>query len=93
MTGILVSLISRRTSDDKLNYFFKLIRTPVRAGEVIPAPCTLPVDHLPTEEGKLLPFADLEIPTPSKVGMIGFGLAWYMVGIIIWLTTFLAGLR
>jgi Na+/proline symporter len=93
ISGIVVSLLSRRTSDEKLNRFFKLIRTPVRSGEVVIAPCTLPVDHLPTEEGKLLPFADLEIPTPSKVGMIGFALAWCMVGIIIWLTTYLAGLR
>jgi Na+/proline symporter len=93
ISGIVVSLLSRRTSDEKLNRFFKLIRTPVRSGEVVIAPCTLPVDHLPTEEGKLLPFADLEIPTPSKVGMIGFALAWCMVSIIIWLTTYLAGLR
>lgn len=91
--GIVVSLLSRRTSDEKLNHFFKLIRTPVRAGEVVAAPCTLPEDHLPTEEGKLLPFADLEIPRPSKVGIVGFVLAWCMVGMIIWLTGYLAGLR
>jgi Na+/proline symporter len=92
-SGILVSLLSRRTDTSKLDHFFKLIRTPVRPGEVVTAPCTLPEDHLPTEEGKLLPIADLEIPSPSKIGIIGFVLAWCMVAVIIWLTTYLAGLR
>ena len=92
VTGIVVSLLSRRTGDDKLNHFFKLIRTPVTEGEVVLSPCTLPEGHLPTEEGKLIAHPDLEIPIPSKLGIIGFALAWVMVGIIIWLTSFLAGM-
>ena len=55
-------------------------------------PCTLPADHLPTETGKLIPVDDLEIPTPSFIGMAGFVCAWLVVGGIIWLTMTLAKL-
>ena len=92
VSGVAVSLMSRRTSTEKLDRFYKLIRTPVRSGEVIISPCTLPEGHLPVEEGKLINHPDLEIPTPGRVGIIGFVLAWMMVGIIIWLTNYLAGL-
>ena len=91
-SGIIVSLFSRRTSEEKLNHFYTLIRTPVRPGEVITSPCTLPEGHLPPDEGKLIAHPDLEIPSPSRIGIIGFVLAWMMVGIIIWMTNWLAGL-
>lgn len=90
IVGILVSLVTKRTPEDKLNRFFNLIRTPVRPGEVIDEPCTLPEDHLPTETDKLIPMKDLEIPMPSKVGLGGFILAWVGVGFLIWLTSALA---
>jgi Na+/proline symporter len=92
VSGIVFSLFSRRTSQEKLDSFYKLIRTPVRAGEIITSPCTLPEGHLPPDEGKLIDHPDLEIPSPSRIGIIGFVLAWVMVGIIIWLTNYLAGL-
>jgi len=90
--GILASVLTRRTASAKLDHFFKLIRTPVRPGEEVPAPCTLPADHLPTETGKLIPLADLEIPKPSAVGLGGFAAAWVIVAAIIWLTVSLARL-
>jgi sodium/proline symporter len=92
ISGIVVSLITHRTPTEKLDHFFQLIRTPVRKGEEIETPCTLPEDHLPTETGKLIPLKDLEIPTPSVLGMVGFACAWAVVGGIIWLTMWLAKL-
>jgi Na+/proline symporter len=91
ITGILVSLTTKRTPNEKLNHFFKLIRTPVRPGEKVDVPCTLPEDHLPTEEGKLIPHPDLELPKPTVLGLGGFLAAWVCVFAIIWLTMFLAG--
>ncbi len=90
IVGILVSFVTKRTPEDKLDHFFKLIRTPVKPGEVIDEPCTLPVDHEPTETDKLIPVKDLEIPMPSKVGLGGFIIAWIGVGFLIWLTSALA---
>ncbi|TWU12278.1 Sodium/proline symporter [Symmachiella macrocystis] len=92
IAGIVVSMITHRTPTEKLDHFFQLIRTPVRKGEEIKTPCTLPEDHLPTETGKLIPLKDLEIPTPSVLGMVGFACAWAVVGGIIWLTMTLAKL-
>jgi Na+/proline symporter len=92
ITGIVVSLLTKRTPTDKLDHFFALIRTPIRPGEKVDVPCTLPEDHLPTEHDKLIPLADLEIPKPHLLGIVGFALAWVGVGAVIWLTVWLASL-
>ena len=90
--GIIVSLLTRRTEESKLEHFYRLIRTPVKENEEITEACTLPADPLPMETGKLIPIKDIEIPKPSRVGMVGFIIAWVVVGLLIWLTKFLAGL-
>ena len=92
LVGIVTSLLSKRTATEKLDHFFTLIRTPVRPGEEIDQPCTLPENPLPPETGKLIPVKDLEIPWPSRVGMIGFVIAWIIVGLLVVLTQFLAQL-
>lgn len=92
VAGILTSLLTRRTPPEKLDHFFRLIRTPVRPGEHVEVPCTLPQDPLPAETAKLLPFRDIEIPRPSLVGLGGFLAAWVLVAGIIWFTYWLAGL-
>lgn len=92
IAGTGVSLLTRRAPQERLDHFFKLVRTPVRSGEKVDTPCTLPEDHLETETGKLIPLADLEIPRPTVLGLGGFIAAWIMVGAVIWLTVWLAGL-
>ncbi|MCA8998473.1 MAG: sodium:solute symporter family protein [Planctomycetaceae bacterium] len=92
VTGILVSLLTKRTPEDKLDHFYKLIRTPIRPGEEVKEPCTLPDDHLPTETGKLIPWKDLEIPRPSFVGTVGFLVSWGIVALIVGVTYGLARL-
>ncbi|RMG38123.1 MAG: sodium:solute symporter family protein [Planctomycetota bacterium] len=92
LVGIVVSLLTRNVSREKLDRFFLLLRTPVRPGEKVSEPCTLPENPLPPETGKLIPVEALEIPKPSAVGLIGFALAWVVVGLLIWVTSWLAGL-
>lgn len=92
VAGVLVSLFTRRTPAEKLDHFFKLIRTPVTPGEEVVRPCTLPENHLPPETDKLINHPDLEIPMPTKIGMIGFLGSWVMVGVVIALTYWLAAL-
>ena len=92
LSGIIVSVMTKRTSPKKLDHFFRLLRTPVRSGEEVDTPCTLPEDHLPTETGKLIPHPDVELPSPSYIGIVGFVGAWVLVGAIIWLTKYLASL-
>lgn len=92
VAGILASLLTPRTEAGKLDRFFTLIRTPVGPDEQIDEPCTLPRNPQPPEEGKLIPHPDIEIPMPSAMGLGGFIAAWAMVGLVIWLTVWLAGL-
>ena len=92
LAGIVTSLFTKRTDTSKLDHFFTLIRTPVRPGEEIDVPCTLPENPLPREEGKLIPLDDIEIPKPSAVGIGGFLISWVVVGLLIALTWQLAQL-
>ena len=88
-TGIVVSLLTPRQPKEKLDHFFRLMHTPVTPGEVVPAPCTLPENPAPPGK-KLFNIDDIEIQKPTVVGLGGFLLAWVAVGIIIWLTRYLA---
>ena len=89
VVGVLVSFITPRVSQEKLDHFFTLIHTPVRPGEHVESPCTLPEDPAPKGE-KLFNFADIEIPKPTWVGMLGFIGAWICVGLIVAMTYYLA---
>jgi Na+/proline symporter len=89
VSGIVVSLLTPRTPNDKLNSFFRLIHTPVREGEIIESPCTLPENPLPPVE-KAFNYDDIELPKPTLIGFGGFVAAWILVGLIVWLTGYLA---
>jgi len=83
LSGLTVSLLTPRVPQEKLDHFFRLIRTPVREGEKIESPCTLPenpADPIP----KLLNHPDIEIPKPTAEDLIGFAISWALVGAIIW---------
>ncbi len=89
VSGLAASFITPRTPTEKLDHFFRLMRTPVREGEVVPEPCTLPedaADPIP----KLFNHPDIEIPRPTLLDMGGFAGAWVLVGLIIGLTYWLA---
>lgn len=83
ITGIVTSLLTTPTSKEKLDKFYRLIRTPIRPGEKVDAPCTLPENPLPMETAKLIHHPGWEVPMPTKVGMIGFFGSWVMVGLVI----------
>ena len=89
VVGIVVSLITPRQPVEQLDRFFSLIHTPVRPGEEVASPCTLPADPLP-QNRKLFKHPDIELPMPTVVGLGGFALAWLCVGLIIWLTKYLS---
>jgi Na+/proline symporter len=88
-SGVITSLFSERMREDKLDAFFLLIHTPVKPGEVVQSPCTLPKDPLPPRE-RLFNIKDLEITKPTWGGVGGFLVAWICVGLLVWLTSLLA---
>ncbi len=72
IAGIVVSLLTRPTPEHKLENFYALLRTPVVPGEQVEAPCTLPVGALVPAPRNLFPNTRLEIPVPSRTGVLGF---------------------
>lgn len=89
ISGVIVSLITQRPATEKLDHFFILMRTPVRAGEEIASPCTLPANPEPPL-AKMFDHPDIEIPKPTRVDIVGFALAWVFVGIIVWIPYWLS---
>ena len=84
LAGIIVSLLTKPVAKEKLDNFYALIRTPIKQGEKVPAPCTLPVDAVVPEKRNIFPNTSLEIPIPSVTSVLGFIAGWVFVGIIIY---------
>ena len=88
-SGIVVSLLTPMQSKEKLDPFYRLMRTPVTTSEHVEMPCTLPEDPAP-EEPKMFAAESIEIPRATRTDIVGFVLAWTGVGLIIWLTRYLS---
>lgn len=71
VAGLVTSLFTPRPPREQLDRFFRLLRTPVRPGEHVAAPCSLPDDPEP-EVPRWLPWGDIELPRPSRAGVTGF---------------------
>ena len=83
LAGVIVSLFTRPVAKEKLDNFYALIRTPIAAGEQIPAPCTLPAGAVVPEKRNIFPNSNFEIPIPSLVSVLGFLVGWGCVAAII----------
>jgi Na+/proline symporter len=91
LAGILVSLVTRPVSKEKLDNFYALIRTPVGPNEEVLASCTLPVGAKVPEKRVLWPNTSLEIMKPSLCSMIGFVIGWICVAVIICIFCYITG--
>jgi Na+/proline symporter len=89
VVGIGVSLLTKRQDTEKLDKFFALLHTPVLPDEVVDSPCTLP-ENPAKRTPKMFNHPDIELPKPTKLGMIGFAVAWMLVAGIIYLTNWLS---
>ena len=84
ITGIVVSLFTRPVSEEKLDNFYALVRTPVKPGEQVSVPCTLPDDAVVPEKRNIFPNTSLEIAIPSRTSVVGFLAGWVCVAAIIY---------
>ena len=91
VAGIIVSLLTKPVSEDKLERFYALIRTPVQPGEKVTAPCTLPVGAVVPAKRNFFPKSSLEIPIPSFLSVAGFAVGWACVAAIIYAVYLIAG--
>ena len=83
VAGVLVSLVTKPVDALKLDTFYALLRTPVTSGETVSKPCTLPEGVEPPPRRVFLDCCGLELPVPSRRGVIGFMLGWVSVGLLI----------
>lgn len=84
LAGIVVSLFTKRVSEEKLDSFYALVRTPVKMGEQVPAPCTLPADAVVPPKRKIFPKSNLELLVPTTQSVMGFLAGWGFVAAIIY---------
>lgn len=89
IAGIVASLATKPVAKDKLDNFYGLLRTPVQADEEIKESCTLPAGTTPGERRVFFPNSQFEIPIPTKIAMLGFGVGWACVLAIIGAVAFL----
>lgn len=82
--GVVVSSLTPRVPEKRLQLFYDLTRTPIQEGEVVLAPCTMPIGVEPARRRMLVQAFGLEIPMPSAVSWIGFLGAWAAVGVLVW---------
>ena len=84
LAGVIVSLFTKPVPKEKLDNFYALVRTPIRPGEQVPAPCTLPSDAVVPEKRSIFPNTNFEIPVPSLTSIVGFLIGWGCVATIIY---------
>ncbi len=71
VTIVVVSLMTRPVSKEKLDRFYTCLRTPVGPGETEAGPFTLPPGVEPAPRRVLVDIPGFEIPMPSRVGVAG----------------------
>ena len=81
--GVVVSVFTRPVSQDKLDRFYTLSRTPIAPGEQLVEPCVLPPSTAAAKRTMLVTLAGLEIPLPSRASLIGFLVVWICVALMI----------
>jgi len=82
--GIVTSFLTPRSNPDKIDRYYKLLRTPVFEEEPnLPEPCTIPEGAVTLPRRTLFPNSEFEISIPSKRSIVGFVAGWACVGAII----------
>ena len=89
---IAVSLMTPRVAEERLERFYACLRTPVGEDEPhMPEPFMLPEGTEVPAPRRLVNAFDLEIPVPSKEGLLGFAFFWgcvgALIGFVFWMAT------
>jgi hypothetical protein len=81
--AVIVSLRTAPPEAARTARFYALARTPIRDGEVVPAPCVLPVDAVVPEPRWWLAFRGIYIPRPERRTVTGFLVCSVLVAVLI----------
>jgi len=80
---VVVSLFTKPTPADQLDTFYDLTRTPIREGEVVVKPCSMPLGVSAPPRRMLVKIGGFEIPMPSAVSWAGFAAGWTAVALLV----------
>jgi len=83
IAGVFVSWLTKPVAVEKAERFYALLRTPVRAGEHVETACTLPYDAVVPARRNLFGNSNLEVPIPTRTGIVGFLVGWGCVALIV----------
>ena len=83
VAGVVASLLTKPVSAEKLERFYALVRTPVTPGERVETACTLPASAVVPGRRNVFPNTRLEIPIPSRAGVVGFLAGWACVAALV----------
>jgi len=87
---IVVSVLTRKVPAENLDRLYTCLRTPISPGEPeAEQPLTLPSGVQPGPRNVLVDHPDFEIPRPTLIGILGFGIAWLgvaaLIGVVYWI--------
>jgi hypothetical protein len=85
VAGIIASLLTSKPKAQKIKLFHDLIGTPVKFGEIVSEPCTLPEGVEPSNRKRWFKGTSFEICAPSKISYLGFAVSWIAVGMMIFI--------
>ncbi|MCA9058072.1 MAG: hypothetical protein KDA85_06215, partial [Planctomycetaceae bacterium] len=80
-SGLIAALMTDPEPADRMDHFYSLLRTPVYPDEPTDIPCAVPAES--TEPEPALIFGPLQLPMPTRAGIIGFIAAWGVVVLLI----------
>ena len=83
LATVVVSLLTKRVDESRLDRFYACLRTPVDYGEPETTPFTLPEGVTPAPRDPLIRLRGFEIERPSRVTVIGFLAAWAFVLLLV----------
>lgn len=90
--GIIVSLITPRVGEHKLDKLYACLRTPIQPNEPHASePFVLPEGVQVPSPKKIISHPDFEISWPSRTACYGFLFFWMWVGILIGFVSWLSG--
>ncbi len=81
--GFIASALSAPVASERLDRFYRLIRTPVQPGEKIVAACAVPVESEGGERAVFYRGYGFDLPVLSRESVVGFLVGWACVGIMI----------
>lgn len=83
VTIVVVSLFTRRAPAENLDRLYRCLRTPIQEDETPRHPFDYPTQAQPTQAKKIIDHPDFELTMPGRETLVGFLIAWGIVGLII----------